>query len=104
MKAITTPIAFALFLAAAAHGFAQATFTKITTSAIANDQGQFAVGAWVDFKSRGLLDLLVCNYDGTNVLYRNNGDGTFAKVTQGDPVQDVGYHVCPATADLDNDG
>jgi hypothetical protein len=83
----------------------QANFTKTTTGPIATDQGQFGSAAWGDFHGLGLLDLVVCDYaGGTNVFYRNNGDGTFAKITQGDPVQRAAYSVDPVAADFDNDG
>ena len=62
---------------------AQSPFTKIATGAIATDQGQFAIPTWADFENRGLLDLFVADYGGVSVQYRNNGDGTFTKVTQG---------------------
>jgi hypothetical protein len=92
-------------LAAAPAARAQLTFTKITTGPIATDQGSFGSAAWGDFENRGLLDLLVCDFaSGTNVFYRNNGDGTFAKITQRDPVQHAAYQVDPIAADFDNDG
>ena len=40
----------------------------------------------------------------TNVLYRNNGDGTFVDVTQEAGVGDTGYGVGVTAADYDNDG
>jgi hypothetical protein len=95
-----------LLLAGASAGRAQpAAFTKVTNGPIATDVGDFTVGAWADFGNHGLLDLFVANYaNRINVLYTNNGDGSFTKVTVGDPVQDLAYHVCPAVADYDNDG
>jgi enediyne biosynthesis protein E4 len=98
-------LASTIILAVLARAEAQTQFTKITNGPIATDVGQFAVGAWADFGNHGLLDLFVANYNNrTNVLYTNNGDGSFTKVTVGDPVQDSAYHVCPAVADYDNDG
>ena len=40
----------------------------------------------------------------TNALYRNNGDGTFADVTDRAGVGDQGYGVGASAADYDNDG
>ena len=39
-----------------------------------------------------------------NVLYRNNGDGTFTDVTDQTGVGDLGYGMGVASADYDNDG
>jgi hypothetical protein len=95
---------------AAASIEAQPSFTKITNGYIVNDIGGFASFAWGDFSKSGFLDLVVCNNGnlggtgGTNVFYRNNGDGTFTKVTLGDPVADADYHVSAVAGDFDNDG
>src|SRR6266571_2015528 len=94
----------AIFFAALADGHAQTTFTKITEGDIVNDLGAFVRGAWGDFNNDGFLDLFISDYGGTNVFYRNNGDGTFTKITQGDPVQGADTHTGPSWGDYDNDG
>ncbi len=91
-------------LAFAPGSRAQATFTKITDGDIVNDLGNWTGCAWGDFNKDGFLDLFVCNYGGVNVLYRNNGNGTFTKITQGDPFQDEDSHTGPVWGDYDNDG
>jgi hypothetical protein len=96
--------ALGLLLSALASSQAQTTFTKITNSPIATDIGTSTRCVWGDFRNTGFLDLFVCNYTGTNYLYRNDGDGTFTKITTGDPVQDLDYHTGTAGADFDNDG
>ena len=95
-----------LILATAGTVLSQSvTFTKITTGPVATDQGSFGGAAWGDFENRGLLDLIVCDYaGGANGFYRNNGDGTFTRVTEGDLVQNASYQVAPAVCDFDNDG
>jgi len=104
MKTRSIILAVGVLLVVAVTSLAQTTFTKITTGDIVTDQGQFTSVAWGDFSNRGLLDLIVCNYAGTNVLYRNNGDGSFTKITDEGPVRNSGYHVGPVAADYDNDG
>ncbi len=80
-------------------------FLKINTGDIVNDGGKSVGCAWGDYDNDGDLDLFVANAGGQdNFLYRNNGDGTFTKVTSGDIVNDGGHsHGC-AWGDYDNDG
>ncbi|MEK7730224.1 MAG: VCBS repeat-containing protein, partial [Planctomycetota bacterium] len=57
----------------------------------------------------GFLDLFVANGSGSvtpksNLLYHNNGDGTFTKITDGDIVTDIGGAWSGAWEDFDNDG
>ena len=94
------------FLALTSTGLSQSvTFTQITNGPIVNDLGEFTGCVWGDFNNDGFLDLIVCNYNGrTNVFYQNNGDGTFTKISQGDPVQDADYHIYAGAGDYDNDG
>ena len=101
---ITLLLAVAAYLLSMAHLKAQTAFTQITNGNIVTDLAKFAGPAWADFEDRGFLDLVIGNYGGTNLFYRNNGNGTFTKVTQGDPVQDAGDHTGPLVADFDNDG
>ena len=93
-----------LSLTGLSQAYAQPLFTQITNGAIVSDLGQFAVPTWADFGNRGLLDLLIANYGGPNVLYQNNGDGTFTNITVGTPVQYVPYQSGAPVADYDNDG
>jgi hypothetical protein len=51
-----------------------------------------------------LLDLFVANFGTANWLYRNNGNGTFTKITSGAIVTDLEYSLGSAWADVDNDG
>ena len=64
-----------------------------------------------DYDNDGNLDIYVVNAntippspENRNVLYRNNGDGTFTDVTDASGLGDIGYGVGCAAADIDNDG
>ncbi len=87
------------------HNDGNGTFTKITAGALITDLGHSSGSSWVDYDNDGDLDLFVVNVFGaTNKLYRNNGDGTFAKITSGAIVTDVGFPFGCGWADYDNDG
>ena len=86
-------------------------FTKITDGAIVNDRGDSYSCSWADYDNDGLIDLIVANggNEGPELafLYRNNGDGTFARMT----TNDVGTVASDRTqsgvglwGDYDNDG
>ena len=85
------------------------TFSRITTGALASDQDHFVSCAWVDYDNDGWLDLFLTvmghnSPDPHNRLYRNQGDGTFVRLTQGHLVTDSGNFGAGAWGDYDNDG
>ena len=80
------------------------TFTKVTTGGIANDIANSLCAAWGDYNNDGHLDLFVSSYGGNNLLYRNNGDGTFNRINTGVIVNDGGTSVGCSWGDYDNDG
>jgi hypothetical protein len=91
-------------MAALPAAFAQANFTKITTGPVSSDAARGRGAAWVDFDNDGDLDLCVSNLNGANLLYRNDGQGAFTKITDG-PIVNAGPSSFSASwADLDNDG
>jgi uncharacterized repeat protein (TIGR01451 family) len=80
-------------------------FLRITTGAIVNDGGSSVGASWADYNNDGNLDLFVTNAGNEpNYLYKNNGDGTFSKITSGTIVTDRGDAHGSAWADWDNDG
>jgi hypothetical protein len=78
------------------------TFTKITAGPVATDGGDSSGAAWTDYDGDGFADLFVGNGGTRNYLYRNNGDGTFTKITNAPPVKTSGFGA--SWADFDNDG
>jgi hypothetical protein len=77
-------------------------FTKITTGPVATDGGDSSGAAWGDYDNDGFIDLFVGNNTSFNALYRNNGDGTFTRITNAAPALDRGYGC--AWGDFNNDG
>ncbi len=104
------------------------TFTDVTSSAGVAGNESSAGAVWLDFNNDGLLDLYVANYvefnpelnltyapDGypgplnfkgqADVLYRNNGNGTFTDVTEEMGLYNpAGRAMGVGSIDLDGDG
>jgi enediyne biosynthesis protein E4 len=81
-------------------------FTDVTQAAgLANaGNGNYGMGVAVgDYDNDGYPDLYVTNY-GKNILYHNNGDGTFTDVTAKATVAAGGWSVSAGFFDYDNDG
>ncbi len=96
------------------HSFGE---TKLTSILEATGSGC----GWFDYNNDGWLDLYVlsgrylegltnhsppdpAHERATNVLYRNNGDGTFTDVTQAAGVSGEGFAMGVTAGDYDNDG
>ena len=86
------------------HNNHDGTFTRIQIGEIANDTGRGVACAWGDFNNDGFLDLFVANYGQTNFLYRNNGNGTFTRLTNSSIGSEIAYSTSGAWGDYDNDG
>ncbi len=81
-------------------------FTDVTEKAgvACGKMGHFGMGAAAaDYDGDGWQDLLVTNY-GANVLFHNNGDGTFTDVTDKAGVAAPNWSTCATWFDFDNDG
>ncbi len=81
-------------------------FLDVTQAAgLANaGNGNYGMGVAVgDYDNDGNADLYVTSY-GRNILYRNNGDGTFTDVTAKAGVAGGGWSVSAGFFDYDNDG
>ncbi len=80
------------------------TFTDTTTAAKVENRGNYGQGAaCADYNNDGNVDLYVTNF-GANVLYRNNGDGTFTDVTASAGVGDPGWSSSACFLDYNTDG
>jgi hypothetical protein len=104
------------------------TFTDITEASGTGDPGNGNAAIWFDYNEDGLLDLYIGNYfppvdlwhlkttrimqddferarnGGRNVLYRNNGNGTFTNVAPQLGVDDPGWTLDVGACDLFNTG
>jgi hypothetical protein len=86
------------------HNNRDGTFAKISTGNIVTDIANSVCAAWGDYDNDGYLDLFVTVYGGNNLLYRNNRDGTFTKITTGSIVTGGNISVGCSWGDYDNDG
>lgn len=69
------------------------------------DAGGFGIGAYfADIDNDADLDLFVTNWNVTNRLFRNNGDGTFTDITAEAGLTYAGGATTAAFADYDRDG
>ena len=83
------------------------TFTTMTSNvvgSIASDISSCLGASWADYENDGYLDLFVTTDQGINLLYHNNGDGTFTRQLRGSLVNDTGVSVSGIWGDFDNDG
>ena len=87
-------------------------FKRITNSATTKDGGSFLSCNWIDYNNDGYLDLFV-TASGTsfapgtgnhNLLYKNNGDETFTKITDVAITAQKTLSSSAGFADIDNDG
>jgi hypothetical protein len=81
-------------------------FTDVTEKAGLGSAGDTNYGMGVavgDYDNDGFPDIYVTNY-GKNILYHNNGDGTFTDVTAKAGVAAGGWSVSAGFFDYDNDG
>jgi len=104
-------LASAALLASGHLAVAQSLFTQITEGPHVTDLGHSGFGGWADYDNDGYADLSVERYEGDaemDTLYRNNGDGSFAEVTEETIVTERplnnGWSYQVAWFDYNNDG
>ncbi|UTW63948.1 VCBS repeat-containing protein [bacterium SCSIO 12741] len=81
-------------------------FTEVSAPGLVDYSGYCHGAAWGDYDNDGYLDLIVCEFMPTrfNLLYHNNGDGTFTRVESSVVTQEARYSIGASWADYDNDG
>ncbi|MCU0345591.1 MAG: CRTAC1 family protein [Saprospiraceae bacterium] len=81
-------------------------FTKILNDPIVSYNGYSHGVSWGDYDNDGYLDMFVAVYWETafNLLYHNNGDGTFSEVTNNPVTNEASRSVSGVWGDYDNDG
>jgi hypothetical protein len=81
-------------------------FKKDETAGLNIDIGNSWSASWGDYDNDGYDDLFVPinDIDKPNILYHNNGNGTFTKITSGTIVTDLGSSIAGVWGDYDNDG
>jgi hypothetical protein len=91
------------------HNNRDGTFSAATNAgSIVTDAGDDQTCAWADYDNDGYIDLFVTNGGLTHglkdSLYRNNGDGSFTRISRGSLVNDNGEGGAAAWGDLNRDG
>jgi hypothetical protein len=90
------------------HGLGDGVFQRVMEGPVGNDGGNSYSASWVDVDNDGYLDLYVANgglsAPEPDFLYRNNGDGTFSRITDGPVVADTAASGGGVWGDYDGDG
>jgi hypothetical protein len=82
------------------------TFSWVTEGPLYTETraGGFHAPSWGDYDNDGLLDLFIAGHDFRNRLFRNRGDGSFARILDNAIVMDLSDAAARAFADYDDDG
>ncbi|TCK18892.1 VCBS repeat protein [Thiogranum longum] len=82
------------------------TFTDVAVAAgvAGNALRKTFMGIWFDYDNNGLLDLYLAVDFGNDILYRNNGNGTFSDVSAVAGITDPQHGMGANVGDINNDG
>jgi len=80
-------------------------FIKMDSLINSNDNMPSDGSSWGDYNNDGFIDAFVVNWwNMNNMLYKNNGNGTFTQILNQNLVTDLGYSETCTWGDYDNDG
>ncbi|MBL7960834.1 VCBS repeat-containing protein, partial [bacterium] len=84
-------------------------FTKITGHGLSGTNDNGFAAAWGDYDNDSFVDLIIASPFGfgpthPNVLYHNNGDGTFEKIDTSVVTMGLAAYTIPSWFDYDQDG
>lgn len=79
-------------------------FVDVAATAGVNFGGGSRMAVWGDLNNDGHLDLYVANYNINDVLYINNGDGTFSNITINAGINNFNLPLSVNMCDVDLDG
>jgi hypothetical protein len=91
------------------QGHGDGTLTR-SNNAINSASGFFWAATWADYDNDGFVDVFITNEGnsqssgGKNILFHNEGNGSFSRVSSGAVVNDITASRCALWADYDNDG
>ena len=86
-------------------GAATGTFTRMSDLVISQDHMPSDGSSWADYDNDGSLDAFTANWYGlNNLLFKNDGDGSFTRILSGSIVTDGGYSETGTWGDYNNDG
>lgn len=81
------------------------TFEAVIQGAVVEVEAVSSGNTWADFDNDGDPDVFVANQqDQDNLLFRNDGSGTFVRIEDEPPARDGGHSYAAGWVDVDNDG
>jgi uncharacterized repeat protein (TIGR01451 family) len=87
------------------HNKGDGTFEPVSSFPVTSESYMSLGASWADYDNDGDQDLFVPNGIGANnSLFRNNGNGTFTKLSGSNPCSDGGNSVGSCWGDINNDG